>query len=207
MKATNPKASVLLAVASSVWFLLLQPASAFYNPSTGRWLSRDPLRDPVPEAEGGNQYGFLKNSPTRSVDPDGRKVYDLVNNTYYWAIDFQPGDSVCSYWAHISAPTRPWLAPSLLVWSPSGAVAPGPASRLGCAPPFCRRPLRGPLQFGPPARADKTLRSLFRAILRALGWFSSFLTQAPENVQTNRRSSARPAPRLAVGVGFPGALA
>jgi RHS repeat-associated protein len=42
-------------------------AQAFYNPSTGRWLNRDPIAE-----EGGlNLYGFVHNNPVSSVDANG----------------------------------------------------------------------------------------------------------------------------------------
>lgn len=37
---------------------------AFYNPQTGRWLSRDP----VEEEDGGNLYAFVRNRPVDRVD-------------------------------------------------------------------------------------------------------------------------------------------
>jgi RHS repeat-associated protein len=40
----------------------------YYNPSTGRWLSRDPIT----ERGGMNLYGFVRNHPVMSVDRDGR---------------------------------------------------------------------------------------------------------------------------------------
>ena len=41
----------------------------FYNPTTGRWISRDPI-----EENGGlNLYGFVGNDPTSFVDPIGEK--------------------------------------------------------------------------------------------------------------------------------------
>ena len=43
---------------------LVQTAQAFYNPSTGRWLSRDPIE----EAGGKNTYGFVQNLPNKMVD-------------------------------------------------------------------------------------------------------------------------------------------
>ena len=49
------------------WLLLPQTAHCFYNPSTGRWLSRDP----VAEKGGKNLYAFVANSPVSSVDPLG----------------------------------------------------------------------------------------------------------------------------------------
>jgi uncharacterized protein RhaS with RHS repeats len=42
-------------------------AQAFYNPTTGRWLNRDPIAE-----EGGvNLYGFVGNDPANTVDPLG----------------------------------------------------------------------------------------------------------------------------------------
>jgi len=46
----------------------------YYNPSVGRWLSRDPL-----EEEGGvNLYGFVRNDPLRFVDPFGLRIYVMA---------------------------------------------------------------------------------------------------------------------------------
>jgi RHS repeat-associated protein len=42
----------------------------YYNPSTGRWLSRDPIQ----ERGGVNLYGFVANDPITAVDPDGAKI-------------------------------------------------------------------------------------------------------------------------------------
>jgi hypothetical protein len=42
----------------------INPAHAFYNPTTGRWLSRDPIQ----EEGGNNHYGFVNNTPTKHVD-------------------------------------------------------------------------------------------------------------------------------------------
>jgi len=39
----------------------------YYNPSTGRWLSRDPIE----EAGGMNLYGFVGNSPVTGFDVNG----------------------------------------------------------------------------------------------------------------------------------------
>ncbi len=43
----------------------------YYNPSTGRWLSRDPLE----EKGGFNLYGFVYNNPQRYSDPLGLRIY------------------------------------------------------------------------------------------------------------------------------------
>lgn len=47
---------------------LVQNAQAFYNPSTGRWLSRDPLA----EKGGLNLFGFVYNNSANLIDSLGR---------------------------------------------------------------------------------------------------------------------------------------
>jgi hypothetical protein len=44
--------------------LTSKDAFAIYNPSTGRWLSKDPIE----ESGGVNLYGFVKNDSVNSVD-------------------------------------------------------------------------------------------------------------------------------------------
>ncbi len=51
----------------ALWFLSAQPAHCFYNPSTGRWLSRDP----IDEKGGVNLYAFGRNQPQDQVDALG----------------------------------------------------------------------------------------------------------------------------------------
>jgi hypothetical protein len=51
-----------------LWLCSLQLAFCFYNPSAGRWLNRDPLRQAVDL----NIYGFTRNSPVDAFDPDGQ---------------------------------------------------------------------------------------------------------------------------------------
>lgn len=59
--------------------LLVNPASAFYNPSSGRWLSRDPINEPGLKlltgsssgfnlSEEKNLHAFVGNAPPASVD-------------------------------------------------------------------------------------------------------------------------------------------
>jgi hypothetical protein len=59
------------ALALILWLLLPQTAHCFYNPSTGRWISRDPSQ----EAGGKNLYGFVANSVVDSVDKNGLDTY------------------------------------------------------------------------------------------------------------------------------------
>jgi len=63
-------------------------AQAFYNPSTGRWLSRDPIG----ERGGLNLYGMVQNNPIDRVDALGltygtisksKKTFDSFQNTFH----------------------------------------------------------------------------------------------------------------------------
>jgi len=63
-----------------LWLATAPLAQAFYNPTTGRWLSRDPIG----EVGGRNLYGFVRNMPISSADYLGhmtiRKCEDMVAN-------------------------------------------------------------------------------------------------------------------------------
>ena len=51
-----------------LWLAFASLAEAFYNPSTGRWLNRDPIE----ELGGRNLYGFVDNDGINKIDRDGR---------------------------------------------------------------------------------------------------------------------------------------
>ncbi|MGV3773436.1 MAG: RHS repeat-associated core domain-containing protein [Verrucomicrobiales bacterium] len=50
----------------------------FYNASTGRWLSRDPIR----ERGGKNLYGFVRNNPISLLDLIGLVPHELTMITH-----------------------------------------------------------------------------------------------------------------------------
>jgi len=50
-----------------IWLATIQPGWSFYNPSTGRWLSRDPIG----EQGGMNLVGIVKNEPIAKFDRFG----------------------------------------------------------------------------------------------------------------------------------------
>ena len=86
----------------------------YYNPSTGRWLSRDPAQ----EAQGGpNLYGFADNDPIDNADELGLLVGNVTVSPWapYVRNGFQKG-----YWTRYA---RGWLVG--LTWTPptSGAWA------------------------------------------------------------------------------------
>ncbi len=56
-----------LLIACLLWLACVPLAQAFYNPSTGRWLNRDPI-----EENGGiNLYCFVQNNSIDEIDPIG----------------------------------------------------------------------------------------------------------------------------------------
>ena len=64
-----------LLVLAALLLLLEAHAPAFYDPGTGRWLSKDPIG----EKGGANLYGFVSNSPTKRIDPLGLVEVSTVN--------------------------------------------------------------------------------------------------------------------------------
>lgn len=61
--------------AALVLFIATLSAHAFFDPSAGRWASRDPIE----EHGGQNLYGFGKNDPINSIDKLGLIVDGLKN--------------------------------------------------------------------------------------------------------------------------------
>jgi hypothetical protein len=61
------KTNRILLLAMLLGALLAREAQAFYNPSNGRWLSRDPIE----EKGGVNLYRFVSNDPLERFDALG----------------------------------------------------------------------------------------------------------------------------------------
>jgi RHS repeat-associated protein len=51
----------------TILFTISYSASAFYDPTIGRWISRDPIK----EQAGVNLYGFVANTPVNALDVRG----------------------------------------------------------------------------------------------------------------------------------------
>ena len=66
MKIETRKAKWLTS-ALLLWLAFAPLAQAFYNPSTGRWLSRDPIG----EIGGENLFVACNNSKINQIDPFG----------------------------------------------------------------------------------------------------------------------------------------
>lgn len=67
------KKSLRLSICLSILCLATHAqAMRWYSPSTGRWLSRDPIGEQKPQ---GNLYYFSLNDPINKFDPDGRETW------------------------------------------------------------------------------------------------------------------------------------
>lgn len=62
------------------------PVHAFYNPGTGRWLSRDPLG----EKGGANLHGLNKNNPVDWIDKLGLKLIEKPVSKGKFTIEMSP---------------------------------------------------------------------------------------------------------------------
>lgn len=72
MKTKTRSASLFLTLFFS--FLLPGAGLCFYNPTTGKWLSRDPLG----EAPANSLYAFAQNNPQAVIDPYGLYDFQIV---------------------------------------------------------------------------------------------------------------------------------
>lgn len=83
---------------------LCWPASAYYNPRTGRWMSRDPIG----EKGGRNLYGFVGNSPLSKVDPFGlaEQITGDVKASWY-ELDWWVGNALLGALEAIVVPPGP----------------------------------------------------------------------------------------------------
>jgi uncharacterized protein RhaS with RHS repeats len=90
-----------------IWVVLvllgLTEARAFYNPTTGRWISRDPIG----ELGGKNLYTFVGNNSVSRVDAQGLYTFDMEVKAYiegtrvtFWPWTFNAGTKV-DHVAHV----------------------------------------------------------------------------------------------------------
>lgn len=86
-------------------FTVAPEAFAFYNPTAGRWLNRDPLH----EAGGATLYAFANNAPLSSVDVDGRIPLDTLLDLGFLAYDLATGSGAATIATDIAALVIPYV--------------------------------------------------------------------------------------------------
>jgi hypothetical protein len=112
MKETVVKTKLLVGITALLGFLLGGDALAFFNPQTGRWLSRDPAG----EEAGVNLYTSMENAPIRCIDALGLDIWvfhSYVGFGHEWVVG---SNSDGSYWESNFHPDNPkWHCPLLIL--------------------------------------------------------------------------------------------
>lgn len=107
--------------------------SGYYDPSTGRFLTRDSVK------EGRNWYSYCENGPTVRLDPNGLGIVDWIKEKWYdLTVAKEPIDVI--------KPPAAGLAASVMAWAiwKLADVAHGPHEPPGGNP---RQP--GPFKYIP----------------------------------------------------------
>jgi RHS repeat-associated protein len=89
----------------------------YYDPSTGRFLTRDPIKD------GRNWYAYGANNPLKYIDPDGRLIWKLVIAAIIIIDIIDTANDVKEI---IEEPTEP----ENYIWPVVGAIDPTPGNGL-----------------------------------------------------------------------------
>jgi hypothetical protein len=113
MKTQVMSRAVVPALAVTAWLLLPQTAHCFYNPSTGRWLSRDPIE----ESGGINICAFVGNSVLNRVDRLGN---DCPCECLSVEIAFIPGGSEFQWTVYLAANGWTVGSPIFVKWTVRG---------------------------------------------------------------------------------------
>ncbi len=91
-----------------------QTALAYYNPNTGRFLSRDPIQ----EGDGPNVYAFVRNGPVNAVDPLGQKrIIVLFDGQNFAGIGGKGSLRTHRWWSASSVRKLPHADPDDEVWN------------------------------------------------------------------------------------------
>ena len=79
----------------------------YYDPTTGRFLTRDPIKD------GRNWYAYVDNNPLKNVDPEGLedhkndrpgKFYNYTDHYHRLVFDYNSGDGTGSHQYYTDVP-------------------------------------------------------------------------------------------------------
>ena len=95
-----------------VWFLLTQTGQCFYNPSSGRWLSRDPQQ----ESGGRNLYIAVANDPLGRIDRLGLRDFQWRYPIYEKPHEFPSRDKYgeidgATWWVAFDPKVHLWQRP------------------------------------------------------------------------------------------------
>ncbi|MDD4049033.1 MAG: DUF4329 domain-containing protein, partial [Clostridia bacterium] len=60
----------------------------YYDPTTGRFISKDTYKGEITDPSSQNSYAYCGNNPVNAVDPSGRKAGDIFDSEDEAAIDF-----------------------------------------------------------------------------------------------------------------------
>lgn len=122
-----------------------QTASAWYDPSTGRWLTRDPIgepgfqtsqaahvaagvsaspgrwisRDPIGELGGLNLYAYVGNNPLNNVNPSGLATDEALNARASRRMNEFPAPPPPSDAIDVARGSINSMAWSLFMWNPA----------------------------------------------------------------------------------------
>ncbi len=99
---------------------LMRLGHRYYDASTGRFLSRDPIQD------GYNWYAYCENDPVNAVDPEGL-------DSRFWGNVGKIGMIMLDWWGSITRgpdPVPPPVNPPSIT-NPSGPASPGPGGGPG----------------------------------------------------------------------------
>ena len=122
MKTPNPDALLICAV--SVWLITVQPAHSFYNATSGRWLSRDPMCEASFRVSSGQQSN--RGTASRLCD------YTFATNdpVGHWdVLGLRPGNPLCGAYGCIDPPYLP--PPSVPTCCCNGKTVPKPPTDTG----------------------------------------------------------------------------
>jgi RHS repeat-associated protein len=76
----------------------------YYDPETGRFITRDQRIGRISQPQTLNQYTYCINNPTRYIDPDGHSYFDPD-----WAKEWQPDDESGYSWNAAMKSLALWL--------------------------------------------------------------------------------------------------
>ena len=107
MKTHIMTKAVTPVLAVTAWLLVAQTAQCFYNPSTGRWISRDPIH----EKGGLNLYSLVGNDGVNRLDKHGLAgwVWGPATTTDY-SISYDSAMTIRNYAAPSAYRSGTWLA-------------------------------------------------------------------------------------------------